>query len=167
MERARAGFALGLAAWLSPYLWDHGRYGLLDHVDLAIHEAGHVVFAPFGEFMGFAGGSLLQVIVPAVFVGYFWMRGERYPAFIVGFWLAQSLFNVATYMADARAQVLPLVGGEYAIHDWAWLLSRLHLLRQDRMLAGLVRAVAALLWFSALGGALLHARAAEPVTAAA
>lgn len=161
MDRARAAFALGLAAWLSPYLWDHGRYGLLDHVDLAVHEAGHVVFTPLGEFMGIAGGSLLQLLVPAAFVAYFGLRGDRYAAFIVLFWLAQSLFNVATYMADARAQLLPLVGGEYVIHDWRWMLSTLGALRHDRTLASVVRAIAALVWFAGLWGALVHARASD------
>ena len=30
----------------------------LDNVDLPIHETGHLVFSPFGEFMQFAGGTL-------------------------------------------------------------------------------------------------------------
>lgn len=164
MDRARAALAIGLAAWLTPYVWNPTRYGLLDHVDLAIHEAGHVVFAPFGEFMGIAGGSLLQLIVPLAFVAYFLRRSDRYAAAIVALWVAQSLFNVATYMADARAQELPLVGGEYVIHDWAWMLSRLHLLTKDTLLAGLVRAIATVTGFVALWSALVHARtpAAEP-----
>jgi len=137
------------------------RFTLLDHADLAIHEAGHVVFAPFGEFLGIAGGTLLQLIVPLVFCIYFVLRRDFYAASILVFWVSQSLFNVATYVADARAQVLPLVGGEFVIHDWAWLLSRLQLLRQDQTLASLVRAVAALLWFGALGGALVHSDAAQ------
>jgi hypothetical protein len=153
----RIGCASILAAWLLPYFWLTDRFTLLDHADLAIHEAGHVVFAPFGEFLGIAGGTLLQLIVPLVFCCYFALRRDFYAASILVFWLSQSLFNVATYMADARAQVLPLVGGEYVIHDWAWMLSRLRLLRQDETLASLVRAIAALLWFGALGGALLHA----------
>jgi hypothetical protein len=121
------------------------------------------VFAPFGEFLGIAGGTLLQLIVPLVFCGYFALRRDFYAASIVAFWFSQSLFNVATYMADARAQLLPLVGGEYVIHDWAWMLSRLRLLRQDETLASLVRASAALLWFGALGGALLRADAEQEV----
>jgi hypothetical protein len=141
----------------APYLWDRDRYGLLDHVDLAVHEAGHVVFAPFGEFAGIAGGTLLQLIVPLAFVGYFALRGERFAAFIVLFWFSQSLFNVARYAADARAQLLPLVGGEYVIHDWSWMLSRLRLLRHDRTIADLIRAGAAVIWFAALAGGLFSA----------
>lgn len=148
---ARIG-ALALAAWIAPYLWQPRRFALLDHVDLAIHEAGHLVFAPFGEFTGIAGGTLLQLIVPATFVAYFHLRGERFAAAVVLLWLAQSLFNVATYMADARARVLPLVGGPDVIHDWEWMLFRLRLLEHDRMLGGITRAVAALTWAAATAG---------------
>ena len=28
---------------------------LMDNVDLPIHETGHLIFAPFGEFMQFLG----------------------------------------------------------------------------------------------------------------
>jgi len=41
--------------------WD-----LLDDINLAIHETGHLVFSPIGDQMGFLGGSLFQVIVPGV-----------------------------------------------------------------------------------------------------
>jgi hypothetical protein len=143
-----------------------GAYLLLDHVDLAIHEAGHVVFAPFGEFAGIAGGSLLQLIVPAAFVLYFARTRQPYAAFVVLFWVAQSLHNVAVYIGDARAQVLPLVGGEYVLHDWAYMLSRLRLLREDTAIADGVKMLAALGWFAALGGALAHSRrTAEPLAA--
>ena len=57
-------------------------------------------------------------------------------------WLGASLFNVARYMADARAQVLPLVGG--GEHDWTEILSRWGLLASDVRLAGLLRVVATL-----------------------
>jgi hypothetical protein len=157
---ARAACAL-LAAWyLTAYVRRPGAYLLLDHVDLAVHEAGHVVFAPFGEFAGIAGGSLLQLIVPLAFAFYFLRTRQPYAAFIVAFWCAQSLHNVAVYIGDARAQALPLVGGEYVIHDWAYMLSRLRLLQEDRAIADAVKALAALTWFAALGGALAHSRRA-------
>ena len=53
-------------------------YGLMDSVDLAIHEAGHPLFGIFGEFIGYAGGTLMQLLVPAVFLGYFWRRRDRH-----------------------------------------------------------------------------------------
>jgi hypothetical protein len=157
---ARALFALVVAGYLTAYVRQADAFLLLDHVDLAIHEAGHVLLAPFGEFIAVAGGTILQLLVPVAFALYFACTGQRYAAFIVLFWIAQSLHNVAIYMGDARAQLLPLVGGEYVIHDWAYMLSRLGLLQEDRALADAVKATAALAWFAALGGALASARAA-------
>jgi hypothetical protein len=154
---ARWFAAAALSAYIAPYLWMPSRYSLLDHVDLAIHEAGHVVFAPFGEFMGIAGGSLLQVVVPLAFVAHFAMRDDRFSAAVVLLWVAQSLFNLATYVGDARARLLPLVGGPDVIHDWEWILLRLRLLDQDRVLAGLVRSLAALTWLSATVAAVWYA----------
>jgi len=102
----------------------------LDNVDLPIHETGHLVFAAFGEFMQFAGGTLFQILIPAVFVGYFFRRKDQHGASIALWWVAQSLWNVSVYVKDARAQELPLVGG--GEHDWAYLLGELDLLPRDQ-----------------------------------
>lgn len=123
---------------------------LMDGVDLAVHETGHLVFGPFGEAIGFAGGTLFQLIMPLLFVGYFWRRGDRWAASVVLVWVAQSLGNIATYAADARAQELPLVGG--GEHDWAYMLGRAGLLAHDQGIAHGIRAAGVLL---VLGATLL------------
>ena len=46
-------------------------YRFLDRVDLVFHEAGHLIFGFFGEFIGVLGGSLMQVLIPAIVTGYF------------------------------------------------------------------------------------------------
>ena len=116
----------------------------LDLVDLPIHEAGHLIFRLFGEFMMIAGGSLFQLIVPAVFVGYFVWHFKYYSAAITLFWLGQSLINVYIYAADARVMQLVLLGGltgsEGAFHDWNYMLTRLGLLGSTDLIAGLIRA---------------------------
>ena len=111
----------------------------MDLVDLPIHETGHFVFAPFGEFIGFAGGSLLQIIMPAAFVGYFVWKQSYYSAAIVLFWVGQSILNVFVYAQDAVTMLLPLVGG--GIHDWNWMLSRLGWLDYTKSIAGMIRLV--------------------------
>src|ERR1700742_3326082 len=83
----------------------------LDNVDLPIHETGHLLFRPFGEFMMVAGGSLFQVIMPAVFVGYFIWNKKYYSAGIVLFWVGQSIINVFIYAADAVVMQLVLTSG--------------------------------------------------------
>ena len=133
--------------------WD-----LLDDVNLAIHEAGHVVFAPLGDHPGVLGGSLFQVLVPAAFAAYFLVRQDRFAASVVLAWVGASLGNVARYIADARAQELPLLGGENAIHDWWYLLIEWDLLAQDLVIARWVRLAGALAFVIAVTGAALYSR---------
>jgi hypothetical protein len=54
-------------------------------------------------------------------------------------WLAENILNVARYVADAREQALPLLGGE---HDWAEILWRWDLLGADQVIANLLRGLA-------------------------
>jgi hypothetical protein len=110
-----------------------GRGTLLDGVDLAIHETGHLVFNPFGEFIGFAGGTVLQLIMPATFVVYFARRGDGHAASVALWWVGQNCGHIAYYVADARAMELPLVGG--GEHDWNYLLGELGLLPRDQSIA--------------------------------
>ena len=124
------------------------EYRLLDSVDLAIHETGHLVFAPFGEFLQMLGGTLFQLIIPIAFVWYFWKRQERFSAAVVLFWVAQNFWNIARYVADARAQELPLVGG--GEHDWAYLLGALGWLRHDQTLSTAVTGIGFLLFAASL-----------------
>jgi hypothetical protein len=125
----------------------------LDGVDLAIHETGHLVFGFFGEVIGFAGGTLFQLIVPAVFVFYFVRRRDRHAATIPLWWIAQNLWNISVYVRDARAQELPLVGG--GEHDWAFLLGHFHVLAHDQGIGRGVHALGTLVCLVAIGSGIL------------
>jgi hypothetical protein len=115
----------------------------LDNVDLPIHEFGHLLFRPFGEFLMVAGGSLFQVIFPAVFVGYFIWQRRLYSAAIVLFWVGQSILNVWVYAADAVVMQLVLTSGftgsEGSFHDWNYLLTATGLLSSTKIVAGIIR----------------------------
>jgi hypothetical protein len=152
---ARRALTVVLLAWGLNGLAHPGAFTLLDGVDLAVHETGHLVFAPFGEWMGIAGGTLMQLLMPAAFAASFWRRGDQHAACIALWWLAQSLGNVATYVADARAQELPLVGG--GEHDWTWLLGEAGLLSHDHQIARAMRTVAVLLMLGASAWGVLRA----------
>lgn len=143
----RRALTLVLFAWGLYGLLHAGTFTLLDSVDLAVHETGHLVFAPFGEFLEAAGGTILQLLVPVSFAWYFWRRGDRHAVSVALWWEAQNLGNVATYVADARAQELPLVGG--GEHDWAFLLAELDVLHRDTRIAHLVQMAAIVLMVGA------------------
>jgi len=133
------------------FLWiaiDPMQGSFLDNIDLPIHEFGHLLFRPFGEFMMVAGGSLFQVIFPAVFVGYFIWQKSFYSAAIVLFWVGQSILNVWVYAADAVKMRLVLTSGftgsEGGFHDWNYLLTATGLLSSTNSVAGVIRFVGTL-----------------------
>src|SRR6188508_1281823 len=112
------------------FLWiayDPMQGSFLDNVDLPIHETGHLIFRPLGEFLMVAGGSIFQIAFPAVFVGYFVWQEKYYSAAIVLLWVGQSILNVWVYAADAVTMQLVLTSGttgsEGGFHDWNYLLT--------------------------------------------
>lgn len=128
------------------FLWiayDPMQGSFLDNVDLPIHETGHLLFRPFGEFMMIAGGSLFQVIFPALFVGYFIWKRSFYSAAIVLFWVGQSILNIWVYASDAVVMQLVLTSGftgsEGSFHDWNYLLTSTGLLGSTKTVAGIIR----------------------------
>jgi hypothetical protein len=124
------------------FLWwsrDPSQGQFLDMVNLIIHEAGHTVFRPFGEYLCAAGGSLLQVIMPAAFVVHFYRRNDPYSVGMVLLWVGQSVLNVSVYAADAVKMELPLLGGDAVTHDWNYLLETAGLLRMTWLVSGLIR----------------------------
>lgn len=106
--------------------------------DLVFHEAGHVLFSPFGRFMTVLGGSLLQLLVPIVCAVAFLRQQNAVGAAVCTWWAGQNLIDLAPYIADARALRLPLLGGatgaEVEGHDWEYLLGTLGGLHLDRTL---------------------------------
>lgn len=120
------------------------RYHFIDNVNLAFHEAGHLFFAFFGQTLHVLGGTLGQLFFPLACSVHFLRLQQRFEASVCGIWLAESLMYVAFYLADARDQALPLVGGG-EIHDWNWLLSRAGLLGHCEGIAAGLHAVASVL----------------------
>src|SRR6266404_7056028 len=82
------------------------------------------------------GGSLNQVLVPAVCTAVFLTRQQYGSAAVTLFWVGQNLADVAVYIADGRAMALPLLA-EGLIHDWNFILGRLGLLYRAESLGRL------------------------------
>ncbi len=166
-RNAMIAFALFAAWYVGRPVLNPFHYVFLRDVILATHEAGHVLFMPFGEYVMVLGGTLFQVLFPVVFIAYFWRRNDRYAAAIVGLWLAFALTDAAVYIGDARTRQLPLLGGDPAGHDWTFLLVQVGLLERDRTIARAVRGVGLLVYACAVAGALYAAwRRTAPVDGA-
>jgi len=110
---------------------NRGNYGLIDNIDLVIHEAGHVFFGLFGKFIYTSGGTLMQIIIPSIIAWFFFRNNYRTGVQVGLLWLGQNFINISVYAADARAQKLPLLGGNKVYHDWQYLLNTLGILNLD------------------------------------
>ncbi|MFA6971189.1 MAG: hypothetical protein WC208_07285 [Gallionella sp.] len=132
-----AGFvaAAMLVLWRS-HTGEHWVF-LLDSANLAFHEAGHPLFSLLSDRLTVYGGTLGQLMFPLT-AGFSFYRQRAALSFAFAvLWLGENLFNIAVYMADARAQILPLVGnGE---HDWTEIFSRWGVLHWDSTIAGFTR----------------------------
>jgi hypothetical protein len=122
-----------------------GALRFIHGIDLVIHEAGHTFALILPRFFYILGGSALQVLLPAVCALTF-LHQRQIASFAVAlFWTGESITDVAIYMADAKRQALPLLGGDGTVHDWNYLLGQLHLLGWAPSLARLTFGVGILL----------------------
>jgi hypothetical protein len=137
----RAITLAGLLVWT----WQFARVpmgvaaqSILHLPNLIFHEAGHVIFSPFGRFMTVLGGSLLQFALPLGVAVAFLRQHDPFGAIVCTWWAGENLIDVAPYIADARALQLVLLGGktgaEVQGHDWEYILATLGWMRFDRTL---------------------------------
>lgn len=126
---------------------------LLHLTVILFHEAGHVVFAPFGETMRVAGGTLMQWLIPLACAIALFRRGDRFGAAIALAWMGLSVIDAAVYAYDAADPVLPLIGGGTgadSFHDFVFLFERFDQAERARGWARGMRAVGSLIALGAL-----------------
>lgn len=138
-------FALeGGGFWLGEVLWT-----VVHAFDLIVHEAGHFFFRFFGRFMEIAGGSILQLALPALFVWQGLVHNHLAGVQLSLLLLGQNFVDVSVYAADAQARALPLIGNlGPESHDWHNLLAMLGLLEHTPLIAGLIYACAFPCWIA-------------------
>lgn len=131
---------------------DPGWTPILDSANLAFHEAGHLLYGVLGATAELYGGVLGQLTFPVVALVVFALRRQPHAVAVAAVWLCQNLMNIARYMADARAQELPLVGG--GEHDFLHIFTRWDALDADTTVAAWTRGLgwlggaAALAWLT-------------------
>ena len=148
LSKAHALTALaGLALLFSlTAINESGFLLVLDHVNLAVHEAGHLIYGILGSTLGLYGGTLGQLTIPFTVAVVFLQNRDAVGFAVAGSWFFQNFLNIARYMADARVQVLPLVGG--GDHDWANIFSRWGALSSDIVIATMVERIG---WMGMIG----------------
>lgn len=129
---------------------------MIDVVLVPIHEGGHLLFRFFGEFLSVAGGTFLQLAVPLMLAAFFVFQRQIPGTAFCTFFFFEQLLPISKYMADARAQELPLLtvgDSDDVIHDWNYLFGKLGVLDRDTQIAhavqilGWIGMLATLAWF--------------------
>jgi hypothetical protein len=135
--------------WMIFYAWfllyaarNTSGFLFIDNANLVVHEGGHALFGWFGNTLGIMGGTLLQWMVPALLAAYFFYHRQISGFVFCTFFFFENFLYTATYMADARAEALPLVSlgdSDYIEHDWNTMFGWWGLLLYDTRIAGFVR----------------------------
>jgi len=164
----RAFVLLVLIVWGMKFIFssiesNYSGISFMHLINLPFHEAGHVLFRIFGQFMMTLGGSLTQCLVPLIcFVTFLVKTKDPFAASISLWWLGENLIDLAPYINDARALKLMLLGGVTGkdvddYHDWEFILRKLSLLEYDHLIAKTAYVIGALIIICALiwGGSVL------------
>lgn len=156
----RAALLVGFAIWgLQLIALDH-REGEIAasflHAPLVVfHEAGHVIFGLFGEWLGVLGGTLGQLLMPALLGAALLLRNRDPFGAAIGLWfVGVSLLDVAPYMYDALdPQLMLLTGttGENGPHDWIYLFSSLGWLPKAQAIGTATHRIGAFVVLLAIG----------------
>lgn len=154
---ALAGWLIFYVAFMAYAFSAHGGFLFIDNANLVVHEGGHNLFRWFGPTLCLWGGTLLQWLVPFLLAVYFFTQRETASFVFCLFFFFENWLYTATYMADARAMVLPLVttgDPEFAEHDFHAIFSSLGLLDYDTKigmtvgLLGWCGMIAVVIWFA-------------------
>ena len=159
-----AAYCEGKLVWLRGVLLGYLVYAGLRHladplyrswfggITLVVHELGHLLFELFGRVPMILGGSITQLAVPVLAGAHLLLRQRDYFGLAVcGAWLGFSEWDLATYVADALREELPLVGfSDDPQHDWATLLTEWHVLNHADRFATALRVLAFGTWLSAV-----------------
>ena len=132
-------------------------------INLPFHEAGHIFFRPFGQFVASLGGTLGQLLMPLIATLVLLLQTrDPFGASVALWWFGENFLDIAPYINDARAGQLPLLGGNfghsspYGFHDWEYILTESGLLHLDHALARTSHGIGALIMLLALAwGAVL------------
>jgi hypothetical protein len=139
-------------------------HAFFHNVNLPFHEAGHIIFSIFlTPLITSAGGTAMQVLMPLICaVTLILKTKDPFGGSVAFWWMSQNFIDIAPYINDARAGVLPLLGDNtgsdapYGFHDWEFILGELKLLQYDHSIAilsitvGIAGMIFSLVWGSAV-----------------
>lgn len=154
-SRVLAGWAA--LAWCALYGWftvvRATDVPVLSFMQLAVHEVGHRLFAPFGEYPMLVMGSGSEILAPLLLAVALTLWPAKRNLVAAGAVLAvasAACQHTAMYMADAPRGEMMLIGSSES--DWLRIFDGYwDTLYKADIYAGRMRAAGIALWFAAMG----------------
>ena len=122
---------IGLIVNALGQIFSHHTWWFIQNVNLIFHEAGHVIFMFFGDFMHIFGGSFLEMLIPSLITFHFFRTRQIFSAACTSWWMATAFLSVSIYASDAQERTLPLITRDVSTHDWFNILVSFGLLKYD------------------------------------
>lgn len=134
-------------------------------LDFGVHEASHLAVGFLPHVWVAMAGSAGEIGFTFLLF-YATRKGKTYFASaFTGLWIMLAFRSVGRYMADARSQLLELIGpGETVTHDWNYVFGQLNLLNYDTIIGGIFAFIGNIIGFLALcyGAYLIYAKLKKP-----
>jgi hypothetical protein len=120
-------------------------------IDFGVHETSHIVVAFLPAIFVAAAGSIGEVSFTLLLL-FATLKAKSYFASVfTGLWVMLGFVSAGRYMADARAQTLPLIGpGETVKHDWNFVFSQLGWLNSDVLIGDTIRTIGIIIGVASL-----------------
>lgn len=120
-------------------------------INFGVHEMSHIIFGFLPPILVAAAGSVGEISFTLLLL-FATVRSKAYfAAVFVAQWVMLAFMSAGRYMADARSQLLPLIGpGETVQHDWHFIFSQLGWLEADTLIGGIVKAIGIIIGLGSL-----------------
>lgn len=120
-------------------------------IDFGVHEVSHMVVFFLPPIFVASAGSIGEVLFTLLLLFATLKAKSYFAAVFAGLWVMLGFMSAGIYMADARAQSLPLVGpSENVQHDWHFVFSQLGILSADTFIGGAMQIVGIIIGVASL-----------------
>ncbi|WP_345974501.1 hypothetical protein [Sulfurimonas sp. HSL3-7] len=129
-------------------------HNVLNSANMIVHEAGHGVCYLFAcpELITALNGTVFQLLLPMIFIYYYYKRENSIVMGLGAIWLAQNLVYVAWYMSTSHTpQRYPFFIPGADKHDFWFIFREVGVYEYDWLISGAVRVIAVVLLLVSYG----------------
>jgi hypothetical protein len=111
-------------------------------VEFGVHEASHMIVSFLPSIMVAMAGSIGEISFTVLILIATLKAKSYFTSIFASLWVMLAFNSVGRYIADARTELLPLMGpSDNVQHDWHFILNQFGWLNLDTIIGNTVRGV--------------------------